>query len=77
MERDPAAARLNQRQRALVDYALKLTKSPSSMVEDDIKLLREAGLPDSAVHDAAAIAAYFNLVNRVALGLGVELEPES
>jgi len=38
--------------------------------------LRAAGLPDSAVHDAAAIAAYFNFVNRVALGLGVELEPE-
>jgi len=76
MERDPATARLNQRQRAIVDYALRLTNSPSSIIEDDIRTLRAAGLADSAVHDAAAIAAYFNFVNRVALGLGVELEPE-
>lgn len=76
MEYDPATARLDQRQRALVDYALKLTRSPSTIIEDDINALRKAGLPDSAVHDAAAIAAYFNFVNRVALGLGVELEEE-
>lgn len=77
MERDPATARLNQRQRALVGYALKLTMSPSSIIEGDINALRKAGLSDSAVHDAAAVASYFNFVNRVALGLGVELEAES
>jgi alkylhydroperoxidase family enzyme len=44
--------------------------------EDYILMLRSAGFSDRAIHDVAAITAYFNFVNRVALGLGVELEPE-
>lgn len=76
MERDPATARLDARARALVDYAIKLTLSPASVSERDVVALRGAGFSDSEVHDAAAVAAYFNFVNRIALGLGVELEPE-
>lgn len=41
----------------------------------DIEDLRAEGLSDAAIHDGAAIVAYFNFVNRLALGLGVELEP--
>ncbi len=74
--RDPSTAPLNQRQRALVAYALKITKAPQSVREDDIVALREVGLSDSAIHDAASITAYFNFVNRVASGLGVELEQQ-
>ncbi len=47
------------------------------MVEEDLTSLRVAGLTDAGIHDAAAITAYFNFVNRVAQGLGVELEGES
>jgi len=36
--------------------------------------LREVGLSDEAIHEAAGITAYFNFVNRMASGLGVELE---
>jgi len=36
--------------------------------------LRAAGLSDSAIHDAACVVAYYNYVNRLASGLGVELE---
>ena len=74
LERDPRTASLNQRQRALVDYALKLTLAPQDVREEDLAPLREAGLSDGAIHDAAAITAYFNFVNRMASGLGVELE---
>ena len=74
LERDPASAPLEPRQRALVDYALKLTRAPHSLTEDDIAALRGAGLSDAAIHDAAAITAYFNFVNRMASGLNVELE---
>lgn len=76
LERDPSTAPLDDRQRALVDYALKLTASPGSVSEDDVARLRSAGLSDGGIHDAAAIVAYFNFVNRMAQGLGVELEPE-
>jgi uncharacterized peroxidase-related enzyme len=74
LENDPATAPLDGRGRALVDYVLKLTSSPEAVSEADLSLLRNAGLSDSAIHDAVAVAAYFNFVNRVALGLGVNLE---
>lgn len=76
LESDLDAAPLVPRLRALVDYALKLTRQPHAITEDDLTRLRAAGFSDTAIHDVAAIASYFNFVNRVALGLGVELEPE-
>ena len=58
----------------LIDYALKLTLAPGQMTEHDLALLREVNFSDSVIHDAVAITAYFNFVNRIASGLGVELE---
>jgi uncharacterized peroxidase-related enzyme len=72
--RDPASAALPPRLRALVVYAIKLTRRPRAMTLADIEGLRAAGLSDAAAHDAAAIVAYFAFVNRLALGLGVDLE---
>ena len=40
----------------------------------DVEALRAAGFDDRAIHDICAIAAYFAFVNRLAEGLGVELE---
>lgn len=74
LERDPATAPLDRRQRALIDYALKLTRTPAEVNEQDIASLRDVGFPDLAIHDAAAITGYFNFVNRMASGLGVDLE---
>lgn len=45
------------------------------MEEGDIETLRQAGFSDAAIHDVVAVVAYFNFVNRMAVGLGVELEP--
>jgi uncharacterized peroxidase-related enzyme len=67
---------LDSRTARLCRYAEKLTKNPSSVREADIALLRDSGLDDRAVLDAAQIAAYFNFVNRLVLGLGVGLEEE-
>ncbi len=58
----------------MLDYVVALTQQPASITENHIESLRLAGLSDDAIHDAAAVAAYFNYVNRIALGLGVELE---
>ncbi len=65
---------LSERERALIAFARKLTRRPGRMAEDDVEALREAGLSDREVLDAALITAYFNFVNRVVSGLGVELE---
>ena len=60
--------------RALCDHALKLTKSPGSMTKADVDGLREVGLSDRAITDATQVIAYFNYINRIAEGLGVDLE---
>ncbi len=59
----------------MVDYALKLTRAPWEMREDDLKPLRDAGLTDREILDLAMIVGYYAYVNRLADGLGVELEP--
>jgi uncharacterized peroxidase-related enzyme len=62
------------RSKALLAYAAKLTLDPKSITQDDIKDLRDAGLTDADILRANLIASYFNFSNRIALGLGVELE---
>ena len=58
----------------MLDYSAKLTKDPSSMKETDVEKLRKTGFSDGAILDIAQITGYFNFVNRLADGLGVELE---
>lgn len=42
----------------------------------DADALREQGLDDEAIHDAIQVISYFNYINRVAEGVGTDLEPE-
>ena len=57
-------------------WAEKLTKTPGEMSKSDITILEEAGLSQDAISDAAQVVGYFNYINRIADGLGVDLEPE-
>jgi NAD(P)H-hydrate epimerase len=52
-----------------------LTREPSRVVHADLEPLRAQGLDDRAIVDLNQVVAYFNYVNRIAEGLGVELEP--
>ena len=60
------------RRATLLDYARKLTQSPSTIDESVIINLRENGITDNDILDANLVAAYFNFVNRIALDLGVK-----
>jgi len=60
--------------RALLEYAGKLTRTPGDMGVGDVDRLRQAGFDDRAIHDACAIVGYFAFVNRIADGLGVEMD---
>lgn len=73
--RDYRAAALARGDRAMLDYAMKLTLAPREIELADVARLRSAGFDDRAIHDICAIAGYYAFVNRVADGLGVELEP--
>jgi uncharacterized peroxidase-related enzyme len=74
IEADYTTAELSPRERAILDYAVKLTLSPAKMQETDVQRLRDAGLEDREILDACQVAAYYAYVNRLADGLGVELE---
>ena len=71
---DYTQARISQRERALLDYATKLTQTPGKMAESDLASLRSAGLSDRDILDACLVIAYFAYVNRIADGLGVALD---
>ena len=68
-------ARLDGADRAMLVYAEKLTLQPWEMVEGDVIALRAAGFSDGAILDINQVTAYYAYVNRLADGLGVELEP--
>ena len=57
-------------------WAEKLTLTPGKTDQLDIHNLEVAGFSQSAISDAAQVIGYFNYINRVADGLGVDLEPE-
>jgi uncharacterized peroxidase-related enzyme len=65
---------ITQREQLLLSYAERLTREPTSVTAQDIAALRNIGLDDRAIHDACVIIAYYAFVNRIADGLGVELE---
>ncbi|GAA0785162.1 alkylhydroperoxidase [Roseibium denhamense] len=59
-------ADLSARQRAMLDFAVKLTERPAEILEEDRQLLRDAGFSDRDIWDIASVAAFFNMTNRVA-----------
>jgi uncharacterized peroxidase-related enzyme len=60
------AARLSKRERAMLDFAVKLTAEPWRVEDDDRAALRRAGFADRDIWDIAAVAGFFNMTNRVA-----------
>ena len=72
--RDWRTAGLEPSTAALLEYADKLTRSPSAVGQRDVDVLRAAGWNDRAVTDATQVCSYFNYINRIADGLGVDPE---
>ena len=73
---DPDGASVSPEDRAMLDYAGRLTRDPASVGEADVAQLRDHGFDDAAILDICQVVAYYNYVNRLADGLGVELEDE-
>jgi len=71
---DYRTATLTNADRAMLDYAVKLTREPWAMEQTDVVRLRAAGFDDAAVLDINQVTGYYAFVNRLAQGLGVELE---
>lgn len=63
-------ADLAPRERALLDFAVKMTQDSPTMSSDDLIPMRAVGLSDEAIFEAAQVAAMFNFTNRLANALG-------
>lgn len=69
-------ADLSDRHRAMLDFSVKLTEAPQEIVEADRQGLRDAGFTDRDIWDIAAVAAFFNMSNRVAAATDMRPNPE-
>lgn len=68
------AEALEPRQYAMLAYAVRLAKEPWAMSTGDVESLRRLGFSDRAILEVNLVTSYMSFVNRVAQGLGVELE---
>jgi len=69
-------AELSKRQRAMLDYAWKLTTTPHDIGDQDRDALRDAGFDDGDIFDISDVTAFFNYTNRMAHGLDMMPNPE-
>ena len=75
VQEDYRSAGLTAREVALLDFAVKLTMTPSATRQQDLDALRRHGFTDEQLVDAVHCISYFNFINRVLDGLGVDPEP--
>jgi len=75
VEHNYRAASISPKQKAMLDFAVKLTEAPDKIEEPDRDLLRQAGFSDRDIWDIAAVAAFFNMSNRLASA--VEMRPNA
>lgn len=71
---DYTKTNLAPRQRAIADYAVKLTQAPSSMTPEDAEMLRSHGLSDKDVLDVILVTCIFNYNDRMADATGIKRE---
>ena len=69
-------AELSPRQRAMLDFAWKLTTAPHDIAEPDRQALRDVGFGDSDIFDICDVTAFFNYTNRMAHGLDMMPNPD-
>lgn len=69
-------APLDARQRAMLDFAWKLTRTPDEVVQEDRKRLKDVGLSSEDIFDLADTVGFFNMSNRMAIGTDMIPNPE-
>jgi uncharacterized peroxidase-related enzyme len=71
---DWQTAGLDEQTLAMVEFAKKLTLTPSAIGIADIEKLRDVGLDDQGISSCVQVISYFNYINRIAEGLGIDPE---
>jgi uncharacterized peroxidase-related enzyme len=63
-------ARLEPKERAMLDFAVKVTEASQTCTERDLEPLRAAGWTDEDIMDIGEVTAMFNFTNRLANAFG-------
>ena len=74
IETDFLTAGLDDRRVAMLEYVTKLTREPKQIRREDVERLREVGFADADILAICEVTGYYAYVNRIADGLGVDLE---
>jgi len=69
-------ADLPPRQRAMLDFAVKLTRASAEVTDADRQTLRDAGFADRDIFDIASVTGFYNMSNRVASAIAMEPNPD-
>jgi uncharacterized peroxidase-related enzyme len=70
------SAKLDKRQRAMLDFASLLTRTPALVTEEHTQALRDAGLSDRGIWDLSNLIGFYNMSNRVAIASDMQPNPE-
>jgi len=70
------AAKLDARQRAMLDFAVLMTEASYRIDEPDRQALRDVGFIDADIWDIAAVASFFNMSNRMSSAIAMQPNPE-
>ena len=70
------AADLGRREKTMLDFAVLMTENSAAIEEEDRQELRDAGFSDRDIWDIAAVAAFFNMTNRMASATDMRPNPE-
>lgn len=74
LKEDYLQADLHPAVKSILNFAVMLTRSPWEVTDADVSQLRQEGLDDKGILEVCHVVSYFNFVNRMASGLGVQLE---
>ena len=69
-------ADITPRQRAMLDFAMKVCENSQAVDEADFAALQAHGFDDEDIWDITGITAFFGLSNRMASGTGMLPNPE-
>ena len=61
----------------LLDFCVKLTRHPGDVDQADVTALKNLGYDDDQISSAVMVTSYFNFINRVADGLGIDPSPDT
>lgn len=70
------AADLTPKQRAMIDFAVKMTVASHTIGDEDRDRLREEGWTERDIWDIASVASFFNMTNRMASAVDMRPNPE-